>query len=238
VFIYKITNNINSKIYIGLTAHNNPKDRWYRHTADARKGVDTYFYNAIRKYGKDNFTFEVILQAFDIEALNNFEIHFIKFYQSNNKKFGYNITEGGKYAKLTDETKNKLSKIMKEQFANGRKIVTTRPEGFVPWNKGKTYKTGRKLTQKQIETVRLANSKPKTEQHKQNLSKAKLDYHKTNEHHMSKKVLCVETNQVFDSAAKASKHFGFPFSAAARVANGNRLKYKGHTFVYIEDGEQ
>lgn len=96
-FIYKITNLVNSKIYIGQTIQN-PKDRWYRHCQ--RKCLSDNELNmaikrAIFKYGKDNFKFEVIetIENSDRETLNSREIYWIAYYDSYNN--GYNCTLGG-----------------------------------------------------------------------------------------------------------------------------------------------
>ena len=91
-YIYKITNLINNKIYIGQT--NNPKRRWQEHK---NLGYDTkgtkLLYRAIEKYGKDNFAFEIIEGP--IDNYNEKEIYWISYYKSTDKKFGYNILLGG-----------------------------------------------------------------------------------------------------------------------------------------------
>ena len=57
--IYKHTNKINGKAYIGFTSKS-IDDRWNRHCKDARRGSTNVFHKAIRKYGKDAFDHEVI----------------------------------------------------------------------------------------------------------------------------------------------------------------------------------
>ena len=63
MFIYKISNNINDKVYIGQTIR--PiEDRFRRHISDAINNIlDTHFARAIRKYGKENFHIEMIDSA-------------------------------------------------------------------------------------------------------------------------------------------------------------------------------
>lgn len=93
MFIYKITNKVNGKIYIGLTS-NTIKSRFSCHIRDsktAKKGIDA----AIRKYGKENFIVEEIDTAHTIEELNSKEQYWIAFYNSTNNKIGYNQTLGG-----------------------------------------------------------------------------------------------------------------------------------------------
>lgn len=90
-YIYKITNLINNKIYIGKTV-SSIAYRWDQHKSAAKHGVEWYLYNAIRKYGEDNFKIEQIEEIKD-ELLNEREQYWIKYY--NSYKEGYNMTIGG-----------------------------------------------------------------------------------------------------------------------------------------------
>ncbi|WP_440972214.1 GIY-YIG nuclease family protein, partial [Megamonas funiformis] len=88
--IYKITNKINNKIYIGQSV--NIQQRFYTHCSDAlTKQDNNYFHNAIRKYGKENFTMEEIDTAITQEELNQKEQYWIKYY--NSVEEGYNETD-------------------------------------------------------------------------------------------------------------------------------------------------
>lgn len=93
--IYKITNKVNNKSYIGFTT--NPKKRWYKHIWSSTHDSCLYIHNTIRKYGIKNFTFEVIYQSWDVDhCLNVMEPYFIKLYRSYWKTGnGYNLTLGG-----------------------------------------------------------------------------------------------------------------------------------------------
>ena len=92
-FIYKITNTINGKSYIGQTIQN-VKERFYQHCATkCSKAVSNMaIHRAIKKYGKSNFTVEVI-EEIDSANLNDRERYWIKYYDSYNN--GYNSTKGG-----------------------------------------------------------------------------------------------------------------------------------------------
>ena len=92
-FIYKITNTINGKSYIGHTIQN-VKERFYQHCATkCSKAVSNMaIHRAIKKYGKSNFTVEVI-EEIDSANLNDRERYWIKYYNSYNN--GYNSTKGG-----------------------------------------------------------------------------------------------------------------------------------------------
>lgn len=90
--IYKITNKITNKCYIGQS--NNPQHHWIAHKANARNNKyigKSAIYDAIRKYGEDNFIFEIIGWFDDY---NEKEKYYIKYYNSLIPN-GYNIQEGG-----------------------------------------------------------------------------------------------------------------------------------------------
>ena len=90
-YIYKITNKINNKCYIGKTELT-PEIRWKRHLNTWKKGKDRPLYRAFNKYGIDNFILE-ILEENDNNLLSEREIYYIELYDSF--KNGYNSTKGG-----------------------------------------------------------------------------------------------------------------------------------------------
>ena len=96
MFIYKITNIINNKIYIGQVYNKSVQDRFVRHIKEANPYSRSIVDKAIAKYGKDNFIVEQIDEATSLEELNQKEKYWIKYYNSTNKKIGYNLTSGGK----------------------------------------------------------------------------------------------------------------------------------------------
>jgi len=85
MFIYKTTNLINGKIYIG--EHNGKYTNYL--------GSGKILKLAIKKYGKENFKREIIEECETLEELDEREIYWIEFYNSRDKKVGYNIREGG-----------------------------------------------------------------------------------------------------------------------------------------------
>jgi group I intron endonuclease len=94
--IYKITNLINGKVYIGQSVDIGA--RWRKHHNEPFD-VNSHQYNcslyrAIRKYGLDYFSFEIIEEC-KKEDLNEREKYWVSQYNSHNKNFGYNETEGG-----------------------------------------------------------------------------------------------------------------------------------------------
>lgn len=116
--IYKITNQINHRVYIGQSV--NIKQRWRKHKYDAQtcnKNYDYPLYKAFRKYGIENFKFEIVEQC-SVNELNDREKYWIAYYGSNIK--GYNQTEGGftpTYQKITPEIlQNIVNELMNDHM--------------------------------------------------------------------------------------------------------------------------
>lgn len=115
--IYKVTNSINNKIYVGIT-NQGYKTRFYKHCSDSIRGSNFPLHLALRKYGIDNFTTEVIETCDTIKLLKEREIYWIKELQSQSKEIGYNVTNGGDGAfgrPVSEETRLLISKKAKER---------------------------------------------------------------------------------------------------------------------------
>lgn len=106
MLIYKITNLINNKVYIGLTTLM-LSQRWKKHLQDC-KNCSRPLYKAMRKYGLDNFKIEQIDTTDDFTKLGELERKYIKEYNSTNQEFGYNITAGGESNQLDVNPRAKL----------------------------------------------------------------------------------------------------------------------------------
>lgn len=118
--IYKITNILNNKIYIGQTIKINPFDRINRHF------TKQHYYSLLYKsYFKNNqnknlYKIEIICSCQNLEDLNYMEIFFIKYFNCLTPN-GYNLKSGGKNGgKCSNELKAKLSKIQKGKPSKGR----------------------------------------------------------------------------------------------------------------------
>lgn len=88
--VYKHTNRINGKVYIGITRQDLNK-RWQ----NGYGYMGTYFWNAVQKYGWDNFDHEILLSGLTKEEACEEEKRLIAEYQAQDKEHGYNIMEGG-----------------------------------------------------------------------------------------------------------------------------------------------
>ena len=89
--IYLFTNLINDKVYVGQTLHYKTRMKTHK---DSGKNPTQYFGYAIRKYGWENFTKDILIDDVPEEDLNNLEINYIAFYNSFGPG-GYNLTKGG-----------------------------------------------------------------------------------------------------------------------------------------------
>lgn len=104
MIIFKTTNIINHKIYIGQTTRNNQK----------YLGSGIYLKRAIKKYGRENFMREDIELRTSQKQLDEREQYWIKKLNSQDPKIGYNLDNGGKgRGKTSEETKRKLSESNK-----------------------------------------------------------------------------------------------------------------------------
>lgn len=116
--IYKITNKINGKVYIGQTIR--PVEyRFHRHINDAMHNIlDTHFARAIRKYGPDQWQLEVIDAATTQDELNQKEQYWIKYY--NSVEEGYNETDainkcgGNTYQSKTEEELKEIGEKIRQ----------------------------------------------------------------------------------------------------------------------------
>jgi group I intron endonuclease len=102
--IYRITNTVNGKFYIGQTSRSLDV-RWSEHVYRALNGSVTHFHNAIRKYGSESFTRE-ILEVCALSQLNEREIYWV-----DKLTPAYNMTGGGdgSAVSLSSEARAKIS---------------------------------------------------------------------------------------------------------------------------------
>ena len=141
--IYKITNKINNKIYIGQTIKS-VHYRWKQHCRYKKAMISS----AIRKYGEENFEIVELLSAFDHEELNRSEQYFIKYFNTISPN-GYNLMSGGRSSVPSEEVKEKISNTLK-----GRTFSAERRANISLSKKGKqSPKKGLKLSKEQREKI-------------------------------------------------------------------------------------
>ena len=189
----------NNKKYIGITM-NIPNYRWNNGNGYNRQKI---MKNAIKKYGWENIKHKILFTNLTKEEAEQKEIELIAFYKSNQRKYGYNIENGGNcVGKMSKETKKKISKsnIGKNTgIKNGMYGKHPKGEfkkGNIPHNKGK----------KTSEEERRKRSKP---------------------------VLCVETGIIYYSAREANKQTGISYKSISSVCNKKRKTTGGYHWEFI-----
>ena len=102
-YIYKITNDINNKIYIGKTTRT--LEVRFKEHCNNTSGCKSILYNAICKYGKEHFIIEKIEEC-EEDKLNERERYWIQYYNSYEQ--GYNLTTGGDGKSLSEQQIKKI----------------------------------------------------------------------------------------------------------------------------------
>ena len=111
--IYMHVNKINKKAYVGFTKHD-MEYRWKEHLKTSRSTKEKrYFYNALRKYKKNDWLHQVLEIADSEEEAAKIEVKYIKLFSTNNRKYGYNSTEGGDVSPLKYLTREQRAEYNK-----------------------------------------------------------------------------------------------------------------------------
>ena len=253
----------NEKVYVGITKQK-PEYRWRngKHYSN-----NAYMTNAIIKYGWNNIEHKILYDNLSKEEAEQKEIELIKKHKSNNKKFGYNILDGGNVSNGMTE-KGRQNMIMKNKGKH-RSPKTEFKKGNIPWTAGKKmsdefkqklseshkghylseetkkkvsennarYWKGKKRSKETIEKMSNSlkgkkgywNGKYHTEETKKKISESK----KGTISKFRKKVLCVETNIIYDSITEASLKTGTSTSKISSCCNGKRKTTGGYHWKYI-----
>lgn len=115
MIVYKAINLINNKPYIGQTT-TSIEQRKAEHLRRSSNGSRGYFHSAIRKHGKDNFKWEVLMTCPNLYSLNEAEVFFIKYYDSMDN--GYNLTSGGLNCTVSEETRIKIGNFHRNKVVS------------------------------------------------------------------------------------------------------------------------
>lgn len=124
--IYVATNKINNKQYIGLTERTLSKRKWEHCKAAKTKKDNTYFHNALNKYGEENWEWDIIIEVPNC-ILNQCERTYIKLFNTLYPN-GYNLTEGGEGSlgwKASEELIQKNREINQKRFGKKPECIET-----------------------------------------------------------------------------------------------------------------
>lgn len=216
--VYKVYVHIapNNKKYVGITRQAVQK-RWGSGGIGYKK--QPYFYKAISKYGWNNFKHEILLCNLTKEEAEMFEIEIIKYYRSNNRECGYNNSNGGNnIGTHTQETKEKIRHALTGKPKSEHHKSMFRGKNNPMFGKKHTRKTIEKMLIKRIgrknspETIdKMIKSSPN-----------------------KKKVVCVETEIIYDSIREASRTTGISRSSIKQVLNSGSLLRTAGGFHWVE----
>ena len=118
MIVYKITNKITGKSYIGQTVSSLSK-RWSDHNSSKKNC--TYLKRSIEKYGKNAFQIKILVRCNNIEEMNHREQYYIKLFNTLAPN-GYNLESGGNNKRLHEETKLKMRKPKSEEHKKNMKL--------------------------------------------------------------------------------------------------------------------
>lgn len=160
--IYKITNKLNNKVYIGKDTTNN--SNYF--------GSGKLITYALKKYGVENFD-KVILEECDSnQTLCEREKYWINYYNSTDLEIGYNISKGGDGGDTftnnpdLEKIKKKISDTMKKKkFTETHRQNLTKNHASTKYKKGKTYEEiyGEEMAKNYKEKLKVSRTKYKTE---------------------------------------------------------------------------
>lgn len=205
MIVYKITNKINGKAYIGQTIRS-LEERLRYHCYDNSGCLAIK--SAIDKYGIENFAIEKIFEAESLEELNKKESEFINDLNTLAPN-GYNLKTGGEAPRFSEESRAKMSvsrKSYKQSEESNKKGAKTRT------GKG-NWAFGLKFSQDHCDKLSVA--------HKGNCSRPKI------------KVFCKELNKTYDSVSEAAKELKISVPYLSQILNKKRKGLKHYTLSKV-----
>ncbi len=172
-YVYVHTNKVNGKRYVGVTSQE-PEKRWNEGRGYTKR--QPHMYNAIQKWGWENFEHEILFSNLSVEDASRIEQSLIDEWRLQDREYGYNAQSGGlTSATLSDEIKEKISAAL-----IGRQLTEEHRENI---SKAKKDQPLSDKQQEVLERIKYFNKDKKfTEEHRQHLSEALTGREFTEEH--------------------------------------------------------
>lgn len=219
----------NGKVYIGITKQN-PLERWrgglgYRY--------NEHFFAAITKYGWDNIRHEILVEALTADEAAAKEKELIKEYKSTDRLYGYNIATGGFETVASAETRMKLSRATKEQYASGKRSRTRSAEA----NQKTSETLKRRFANGELVRVISQEQRKKiAEKHKgQKVSEERRKRMQEVAH--KKDVMQYvddEVIAVYSGVREAGRMTGIEYTSIIKVAKGIKHTAGGYSWKYVD----
>ena len=233
IYIYKITNLINGKIYIGQT--NNLNRRWsqYKH-ASKLEDHDQLITKAMKKYGINNFKFEKIDSVETREEANKKEEEYILFFDARNLEKGYNIHTGGGVFGVPESIRQKISDSLYKFYETnqspllGKKFTEEHKKAISIASIGKPgTNTGKKFSEEHKYKIKIANMYQKVSTEKlHKLRKARVGKAPVNKR-MTNEIIEEIRSKKYSVEYLANKH-NFSKTTIRNILN-NKI-YKDNTY--------
>lgn len=209
--VYKHTNIINGKVYIGITRQT-VQNRW---RVGGKGYIGQNFYKAIKKYGWDNFKHEIVKQDLSCDEAEQLEKSLIIQYKANEREYGYNIDiGGGAIREISIETRAKMSKarLGKTPWNKGLPCPAEIRQRVSEANKGKKYTLGYHHTE---EARRKMREKSANARAIYSIDKA-------------------GNKTVYNSMVEAAQSTGIDKTVISHICRGKQKQSKGYIFCYVE----
>lgn len=234
--VYIIKNLVNNKIYIGLTSR--PTERFKEHIRNAGySDKKAPIYSAIKKYGSENFTYDLLCTGLYENDAIRLEIGLIKSMDSKNNKIGYNLSNGGFTGNGLFGSSHPMYGRKRPDFAEmninmwkGVKFSQERRLRISEKSKNLRHTAETKQNQSEIKKNQWANGVYSSPEYR-----AKIGNKKGNGGKKPIKIICNETKEVFSSLAECQRKTGI--ASACNISLHLKGVYKqinGHTFSYIK----
>jgi len=205
--VYVHANKINKKKYVGITSQS-AHSRW-RDGKGYGMGYknETYFFNAIQKYGWDNFEHVIVKTELTEEEAREMEAKLIVEWNTNSRMFGYNLTSGGEgisdFHEFSETEIERRRHYMSKRVVSRetRQRVSAAKKGRSPWNKGKVI----------------------DEKYRQRISET---------HGQSKRVRC--NSELFENITECANYIGVQRKTLSEWLSGKRKPSKKYAHFNIE----
>jgi predicted GIY-YIG superfamily endonuclease len=209
----------NDKKYIGITKLK-PNERW----KNGKSYKNCVLFNrAIQKYKWENIKHVILYQGLTKEEAESKEIELIAYYKTNKKEYGYNIENGGHVNCVSEETKKKISEATKKAM---QRPEVKRNMSIAQHNRISPLK-GRKLSNEHKKKLSIAHQGKGHKQSKEAIEKM------IKNNTRKKKIICIETNQIFESLHEADRQTNIDYRNIQRSCKNGKIA-GGYHWEYYE----